>query len=126
MNALFNLTDQVALMKDESAGNEPLLSLDVLEKAAECLRTLAHPHRLRIIQILLMRDESVGELAKACGLPSHMVSEHLRLLKDRGFLASERQGRRIFYKIAEPALAGIMDCIKARFGQPELVLSIRG
>jgi ArsR family transcriptional regulator, zinc-responsive transcriptional repressor len=99
--------------------SEELMGLDVLEKAAECLRTLAHPHRLRIIQILLTRDESVGELAKACELPSHMVSEHLRLLKDRGFLDNQRQGRRIFYKITEPALAGIMHCIESRFGQPE-------
>jgi ArsR family transcriptional regulator, zinc-responsive transcriptional repressor len=98
---------------------EELLGLDVLDKAAECLRTLAHPHRLRIIQILLRRDESVGELAKACELPSHMVSEHLRLLRDRGFLENQRQGRKIFYKIAEPALADIMHCVERRFGQPE-------
>jgi ArsR family transcriptional regulator, zinc-responsive transcriptional repressor len=94
-----------------------LLDLAVLEKAAECLRTLAHPHRLRIIQILLDHSESVGELAKACELPSHMVSEHLRLLKDRGFLSNERQGRKVFYRIAEPALAGIMHCIEGRFGK---------
>jgi ArsR family transcriptional regulator, zinc-responsive transcriptional repressor len=96
---------------------EELLEIDVLEKAAECLRTLAHPHRLRIIQILLKGDESVGELARACELPSHMVSEHLRLLKDRGFLDNERQGRKIFYKVAEPSLADIMHCIEARYGE---------
>lgn len=96
-----------------------LLEYQVLEKAAECFRTLAHPHRLRIIEILLIREESVGELAKACELPSHMVSEHLRLLKDRGYLASERQGRNVFYRIAEPALAGIFDCIEGRFTKKE-------
>lgn len=94
-----------------------LIDLAVLEKAAECLRTLAHPHRLRIIEILLTHEESVGELAQACALPSHMVSEHLRLLKDRGYLASERRGRRVFYRIVEPALAGIIDCIQGRFGE---------
>jgi ArsR family transcriptional regulator, zinc-responsive transcriptional repressor len=93
-----------------------LLEYEVLEKAAECFRTLAHPHRLRIIEILLSREESVGELAKACDIPSHMVSEHLRLLKDRGYLASERRGRNVFYMIAEPALAGLIDCIQGRFG----------
>jgi DNA-binding transcriptional ArsR family regulator len=96
-----------------------LIEYDVLEKAAECFRTLAHPHRLRIIEILLNREESVGELAKACDIPSHMVSEHLRLLKDRGYLASERKGRNVFYRIAEPALAGIMHCIEGRFGKKQ-------
>ncbi|WP_041718965.1 ArsR/SmtB family transcription factor [Desulfurivibrio alkaliphilus] len=96
-----------------------LLSMEILEQAAECLRTLAHPHRLRIVQILLDHEESVGELARACELPSHMVSEHLRLLKDRGFLESRRDGRKVFYSIAEPALASIMHCIEERFGSSQ-------
>lgn len=93
-----------------------LIPLESMELAAECLRTLAHPHRLRIIEILLDHDESVGELARACKLPSHMVSDHLRILKDRGFLVSERQGRKVFYRISEPALADIMHCVQKRFG----------
>lgn len=96
-----------------------LLSLETLEKAAECLRTLAHPHRLRIVQILLDHEESVGELAQACELPSHMASEHLRLLRDRGFLENRRDGRKVYYRIAEPALASIMHCIESRFGVSE-------
>jgi len=95
---------------------QQLIPLGSMEFAAECLRTLAHPHRLRIIEILLDHDESVGELARACELPSHMVSDHLRILKDRGFLENERQGRKVFYRIAEPALADIMNCVQKRFG----------
>lgn len=96
-----------------------LLDIEVLEKAAECLRTLSHPHRLRMIQILLQEPQPVGELAEACGIPSPAASEHLRLLKDRGFLRSERQGRRVFYHIAEPGLANIMQCIELRYGNRE-------
>lgn len=92
-----------------------LLSREALEKAAECLRTIAHPCRLRIIEILLNEERSVGELAEACGIPSHMASEHLRLLKDRGLLDSRREGRRIFYWVAEPALASIMNCVGKKF-----------
>lgn len=95
---------------------QQLIPLESMEFAAECLRTLAHPHRLRIIEILLDHDESVGELARACELPSHMVSDHLRLLKDRGFLDNQRQGRKVYYRIAEPALADIMHCVQKRFG----------
>jgi len=93
-----------------------LLDIEVLEKAAECLRTLSHPHRLRMIQVLLQEPRSVGELAELCNIPSHMASEHLRLLKDRGFLASERRGRQVFYSVAEPGLANIMQCIEIRYG----------
>ena len=92
-----------------------LLSMDALEKAAECLRTIAHPCRLRIIEILLNEERPVGELAKACGIPSNMASEHLRLLKDRGLLSSRRDGRKIFYWVSEPALGMIMNCVGKKF-----------
>ena len=94
-----------------------LTNLESLAQAAECLKTVAHPHRLRIIEMLLQGDYTVGELAQACEIPSHMASEHLRLMKDRGLLTSQRQGRKTYYQIGEPHLASIMDCIEKRFGE---------
>ena len=93
-----------------------LVPMERLEEAAECLRTLAHPHRLRMVQMLLKGEFMVGELAEACGIPSHMASEHLRLMKDRGLLAYERRGRCIYYCVAEKGLASIMGCVENRFG----------
>lgn len=93
-----------------------LTSLEALGQAAECLRTLAHPHRLRMVQMLLQGRYAVGELAEACEIPSHMTSEHLRLMQRCGFLNAEKDGRFVYYTIAEPHLANIMACIEARFG----------
>ena len=93
-----------------------LLSLEALSDAAECLRTLAHPHRLRMVQMMLHGKYTVGQLAEACEIQSHMASEHLRLMKHCGLLASERDGRRTYYQVAEPHLASIMSCIEQRFG----------
>jgi DNA-binding transcriptional ArsR family regulator len=98
-----------------AAGNG-LTSIEGLSQAAECLRTLAHPHRLRIVQMLLRGRYTVGELAEACGIASHMASEHLRLMQRCGFFTMHKEGRRVFYAIAEPHLANIMNCIEARFG----------
>jgi len=93
-----------------------LTSLAALEEAAECLKTLAHAHRLRIVQMLLRGRYTVGELAEACEIPSHMASEHLRLMQRCGLLGSEKEGRKAYYQIAEPQLASIMACVEARFG----------
>lgn len=93
-----------------------LTSLGALAQAAECLKTIAHPHRLRMIQMLLHGRYTVGELAEACGIPSHMASEHLRLMQRCGLLNSEKDGRKAYYAIAEPHLANIMTCVEARFG----------
>lgn len=94
-----------------------LTSLEALGHAAECLRTLAHPHRLRMVQMLLQGRYTVGELAEACEIPSHMASEHLRLMQRSGFLNQEREGRFVYYVVAEPHLASIMGCVEARFGK---------
>ena len=93
-----------------------LTNLEALGEAAKCLRTLAHPHRLRIVQMLLQGRFTVGELAEACDIPSHMASEHLRLMQRSGFLGQEKQGRFVYYNIAEPHLANILHCVEARFG----------
>lgn len=92
-----------------------LTSLAALGRAAECLKTLAHPHRLRMVQMLLRGRYTVGELARECGIPSHMASEHLRLMQRCGFLTSEKDGRKAFYQIVEPHLASILSCVEKRF-----------
>jgi DNA-binding transcriptional ArsR family regulator len=94
-----------------------LLGVEEFEKAAECFKTLAHPHRLRMVGMLLEDRYTVGELAEACGIPSHMASEHLRLLMHCGFLNPRREGRRIYYQVTEPHLGRLMDCVKSRFGR---------
>lgn len=94
-----------------------LTDLRALGEAAECLRTLAHPHRLRMVQMLLQGRFTVGELAEACEIPSHMASEHLRLMQRSGFLAAEKDGRCVYYTVAEPHLENILACVEARFGK---------
>src|ERR1700747_3365317 len=103
-------------MSVKTKAPKPLIPLEALQRAAECLKTLAHAHRLRMIQMLLRGRYTVGELAEACGIPSHMASEHLRLMQRCRFLTSEKDGRKPYYQIAEPHLANIMACIEDRFG----------
>lgn len=87
----------------------------VFAQAAECLKTLAHPVRLRMVQLLLHGRYTVGELAKDCGVPDNVASEHLRLMQRSGFFISEREGRRVYYQVADPHLANIMKCVEGRY-----------
>jgi DNA-binding transcriptional ArsR family regulator len=103
------------MAKRRSGGKKSLSDIEALSQAAECLRTLGHPHRLRIVEMLLDGRHTVGELAEACGIASHMASEHLRLMQRCGFLSSEREGRKVYYVVAEPHLAEILACIRSRF-----------
>lgn len=96
-----------------------LTPLPALALAAECLKTLAHPHRLRIVQMLLQGEYTVGELAEACEIASPMASEHLRLMQRCGFLDSVKDGRRVYYRVAEPHLKNLLRCVEDRFGGPQ-------
>ena len=103
------------MAKKGSSVGKPSGSVDAFADAAECLKALAHPVRLRIVQLLLHGRYTVGELAEDCQIPDNVASEHLRLLQRCGFLNSEREGRKVFYQVAEPHLSQLMACIEGRF-----------
>ena len=100
---------------NSSSATKPEAQMDALGQAAECLKTLAHPVRLRMVQLLLHGRYTVGELAADCGIPDNVASEHLRLLQRCGMFSSQREGRRVYYEVAEPHLENIMNCIESRF-----------
>lgn len=98
-----------------SKGTKPHGSPAEFAEAAECLKTLAHPVRLRMVQLLLHGRFTVGELAEDCEVPDNVASEHLRLMQRCGFFYSEREGRRVYYQVAEPHLENLMACVEGRF-----------
>ncbi len=75
-----------------------LTSLTHLSDAVEYLKILAHPHRLRMCQMLLQGRYCVGQLAEACGISVPMTSEHLRLMQQASLLTSEKNGRHVYYQ----------------------------
>jgi DNA-binding transcriptional ArsR family regulator len=75
-----------------------------LEKAARCLKVLAHPTRLLIIHCLGQGERSVQELEKAVGVSQSSVSQHLGLLKDKEILESRRVAQQVFYRLRDPRL----------------------
>ncbi|MCS7034641.1 MAG: metalloregulator ArsR/SmtB family transcription factor [Phycisphaerae bacterium] len=100
-------------------GETLTLNRDALSAAAECLRTLAHPLRLRIVEMLLSERHTVGQIAAACQIPSHHASGHLKLMQRCGLLKAVREGKHVYYQIDEPCLAKFMACIRERFGSEQ-------
>ena len=95
----------------------PLLGWEALQGATRCLKSVAHPVRLRILELLLNGDYTVGELAEHCEVDQPAASGHLRTLRDRGILNQRRDGRHVFYSVAAPdAIQGIVSCMRNNFG----------
>jgi len=95
-----------------------LLPLELLEEAAECLKVLGHPVRLRMVDLLMQGEFPVHQIAQLCQLPPHQACEHLRTLKKHGLLGSRRRGRAVFYEIVDPRLPQLLDCIRAACERP--------
>jgi ArsR family transcriptional regulator, zinc-responsive transcriptional repressor len=104
----------VAAKKIASARPD-LMPLEFLRSAAECLKCVAHPHRLRIIEILFQGKYPVDKIASLCDLSQPATSGHLRLMEGKGLLKSTREGRVVYYTVAEPQLEGIIDCVRGRY-----------
>lgn len=90
-----------------------LMPLQSLQNAADCLKVLGHPIRIRMVEILMQGEFPVHEIAELCQLPPHQACEHLRILKSHGLLKSSRRGRAVYYEIADPRLPRLLGCIRA-------------
>ena len=98
-------------MADKKTGPQ-MMSMDALVDAAACLKVMAHPVRLRIVDILIQGDFPVHAIAEMCGVKQHQACEHLRLMQSCGLLKSERRAQSVFYKIASPQLPSLLNCIR--------------
>lgn len=90
-----------------------------LEKAARCLKVLAHPIRLMIIHLLGEGERSVQELEKALGVSQSSISQHLNLLKDKEILESRRAAQQVFYRLRTPRLLELTAITRELFCKPE-------
>ena len=88
-------------------------------RAAQFLKALAHRDRLKLLCCLVENEVSVSELEEKVGISQSAVSQHLLKLKTEGVLTSRREGRQIFYSIADPLVLEIVSLLYDRFCAPE-------
>ena len=82
------------------------------ERAAEVLKTVAHPLRLRIVELLESGEKSVNELKDLLGVTQPLTSQHLLQMRMRGVLGSRREGTLVYYSIANPDVVKVIHCIR--------------
>jgi DNA-binding transcriptional ArsR family regulator len=88
------------------------IKIEKLEQAASKLRAMAHPMRIAIIDILHDGNQmSVTDIYKKLKIEQAAASHHLNILKNKGVLASRRDGKKIFYSIKNQVLTEIVDCL---------------
>jgi len=88
------------------------------EVKAGLFKGLAHPIRIRILEVLSSAPEaSVSELLDVIGLEASHVSQHLAVLRRNRLVASERRGSLVFYRLAYPEVADLLRVARALLGE---------
>jgi DNA-binding transcriptional ArsR family regulator len=86
---------------------------------AKYFRVLGDRTRLRILQLLADRERSVGELADALDEPQPKVSNHLACLRWCGFVATRREHRTVYYRLADDRVSSVVELGRALLQENE-------
>jgi ArsR family transcriptional regulator len=81
-------------------------------RAAAMVQALAHPVRLRLLAALCEEAAGAAALAGRLGLPRATVTRHLRALSAARLVASSGPPRQATWRVAEPAVHGLVACME--------------
>lgn len=94
------------------------LTQDQTQKLAEIFRLLGDPTRLGITLAVADTARPVGEVADSLGLSSSLVSHHLRLLRAARLVKAERQGKQVFYTLADHHVRDVIEDMAEHVREP--------
>lgn len=78
------------------------------ELKAEFFKTLSHPARIRVLELLSQRDHSVAEMLPDVGIESANLSQHLAVLRRSGLVTSRKEGSTVIYSLTSPQVAELL------------------
>ena len=87
------------------------MDAEIAEHAAEVLKAIAHPARLRIVELLEDGKMCVGEIVKALGEKQAITSQHLNLMRNKGVLSRRREGANVYYRIENKNVIKLLHCV---------------
>ena len=109
MRFMFDLTRLDVSLFEESVG-----------RGAELLRLLANEKRLMILCQLADEELRVGDIQARVGLSQSALSQHLALLREKGVVATRREGTTIRFRIADHAALRVIQTLAELFCPPEM------
>lgn len=97
--------------------NDKRESQTVFEKTAACLKSLAHPLRLEIVDTLRSGPLCVSEIEEIVGTTQSNLSQHLSLLKNKGVVEARREKNQIYYSVENWRIFQLVDTARNIFCQ---------
>ena len=105
-------TDQHLTLHDHDAHLDKVLETMPDEKsfalASEMFQQLCDPTRLRILWLLAHSEQCVNNISVAINMSASAVSHHLRVLRQAGLIVNRREGKEIYYKLAQDRMSSLI------------------
>ncbi len=79
----------------------------ILSRQADLCQSLTHPFRLKILQILKDEEKNVSDIILMTNKPQPYISQHLRVLRDKGVVITRRKANEVYYALADPKILQI-------------------
>jgi DNA-binding transcriptional ArsR family regulator len=101
----------VVIQNKEHQGGTTTLTLSDAELHARFFRVLSDPTRIRLLHLLLdvpSVGRTVSELVAAVGAPQSRISTHLGCLRWCGLVLASREGKQVYYRIADPRVRELL------------------
>lgn len=89
-----------------------LLMKTLLELKADILKALAHPNRIRILEVLRCEETCNCELGPSLGLEQSNLSRHIAVLLQAGVIEARKQGVKTFYRVIDDRVFTVLDLVQ--------------
>ena len=106
------------------------MSRPLYQAKAEFFKTLGHPARIRVLELLSQREYAVGEMLPEVGVEAASLSQQLAVLRRAGLVTFRKAGSTVYYSLASPLVAELLTvarCILTEVlsGQVELLADLQ-
>jgi ArsR family transcriptional regulator len=96
-------------MSDAEGDDMPVTRVEIASVKAELFKAIAHPARVRALEILAVGPRSVGDLQTEIGIEPARLSQQLAVLRRAGLVTARKERSSIIYSIKDPALTELLD-----------------
>jgi DNA-binding transcriptional ArsR family regulator len=91
------------------------MNLELQQFKADFFKALAHPLRIRILELLAEGDKNVNELQTLIGVEGSAVSQQLSVLRSKNIVYGTKDGNRVLYSLRDPMIIDLLNIARQIF-----------
>ena len=107
--------NQIILTIEKSEASENLTESDIIRRTTDIFRAIGHEGRLKILYNLIQSEKTVSMLERALPYKQAAISQQLDRLRFSGIVNCRREGKMVYYKVANKNIYNLLTTIRDKF-----------